>query len=486
MGRIGSALRVLFGKELNDRDNVGVQIARPGPTQTVGASGTPVYGGFIQPIERNPALHGVLRYRTYSNILANTSIVAAGVRHFLNLISKAKWKVEVPDDVPAEQLQRVEEIRDMVEKILTEMVTPWHRVVRRAAMYRMYGFSVQEWTAMRREDGVIAYKDVEPRAQKTIERWDVDFHGHVFGCVQRAPKDSSLIYLPVEKIFYMVDDSLNDSPEGLGLFRHLVKAANELTRFEQLEGYGYETDLRGIPIGRGPFALLREMEQGGRVSKSERLAIEAPLRDFVENHIVNPQTGLLLDSMTYESTDESSTPSSIKQWDLELAKGGSTSHKEVDTAIRRKNREIARVIGVEHLLLGEGSRGSAALSKDKNRQFAMLVDGTLQELVETAERDLLHPLYVMNGWDWNLHVELKTEAIQHREVEEVTGALADMAKAGAMLDPEDPVVGEVRDLLGLSRPTTINLAIDAALNDDGDGGTGEGKLPDGQGEEEEA
>jgi len=446
------------------RQFIGIEPRNVPPSKTVGAAGTAIYGGYIQSREKDASLDGVLRYATYSDIIANTSIVAAGVRFFLNLVSKADWMVQ-PAEVEAGQQKQAEEIAELVEEMLYDMTTPWHRIIRRAAMYRMYGFSLQEWTAKRREDGSIGFLDIEPRAQVTIERWDTDYHGRVYGAVQRAPQDSKDIYLPIKKCLYMVDDSLNDSPEGLGLFRHLVKTSKALTRFEQLEGFGFETDLRGIPVGRGPFKLLQDMVDNGDITDAERLAIIAPLTDFTQNHVKRPDLALLLDSMTYESTDESSTPSNVKQWDAELLKGGNTSADAVAKAITRKNRELARVLNVEHLMLGEGTKGSAALSKDKSQSFAMMVDGTLDETVETVERDVLVPLFMLNGWDMALLPTLKTEAIQHREVTEVTGALADMAQAGAVLEPDDPAINEVRDLLGLSIPITLGMAEDASLEE---------------------
>lgn len=443
---------------------LGIEPARVPPGKTVGAAGTAIYGGYIASPEKDPNLTGPKRYQTFSDILANVSIVATGTRYFLNLVSKAKWSAQ-PADVPG-QMKRAEELAELTEEILRDMNTPWHRVVRRAAMYRMYGFSVQEWTAKVREDGQIGYLDVEPRAQRTIEQWDTDYHGRVFGCVQRAPQDSQRIYLPKQKLLYMVDDSLDDSPEGLGLFRHLIKTSDELQRFEQLEGFGFETDLRGIPVGRGPFRVLQEMVDNDTLTDTQRRAIEAPLRDFIENHIRNPKTGLLLDSMTYESTDEKSTPSNVKQWDAELMTGSGTAHDSVAAAIRRKNRELARVLGVEHLLLGE-TAGSRSLSQDKAKSFAMLVDGSLDEIVETVERDLVVAIFTLNGWPLELLPELKTEAIQHREVEEVTGALKDMAQSGAVLHPEDPAIDAVRDLLGMPDQITVDMAADANLGEDG-------------------
>jgi len=438
--------------------DIGVKRTAANPRKTVGVGGTAVYGGYIQTKEKNSDLVGQKRYTTYSNILANTSIAAAGTRFFLNLVAKAKWTFEPADDSP-DALEKAE----MMDEIVNDMTTSWRRVVRRAAMYRFYGFSLQEWTAKLRDDGVIGYLDIEPRPQNTIIKWDVDETGTVHGVVQQSPQDYREIYLPRKKLVYLVDDSLDDSPEGLGLFRHIVETAHQLKRFEQLEGFGFETDLRGIPVGRAPFAALEELVQDGTITTAQRLAIEAPIRDFVQNHTKTPELGLLLDSMVYESSDEAERPSNVRQFDMELLQGGTTSQEQVAKAIERKNREIARVLGVEHLMLGEGARGSAALSVDKSKNFALMVDGTLDEIVEQFETDVIDPIWELNGWDESTKPTPKVEAIQHRQITEITTALTDMATAGAVLDPEDPAINEVRGLLGLSEAIPVATAMDTAI-----------------------
>ena len=155
----------------------------------------------------------------------------------------------------------------------------------------------------------------------------------------------------------MVDDTLNDSPEGLGIFRHLAAPAKRLERYEQLEGFGFEMDLRGIPIGRAPFSDLAKMVEKGTLSNAERIKIEAPLREFIEKHIKNPKLGLLLDSMTYETSDDAARPSNQRLWDVELIKGSSTSFAENAAAIERLNRELARILGVETTDAGIGQHG---------------------------------------------------------------------------------------------------------------------------------
>ncbi len=429
------------------------------PSRTAGVAGTPIFSGYVQSDERDSKLAGRERFKTFSDILANTSIVAAGTRYFLNLVSKATWRVD-----PADESARARELADSLHSMMMDMETPWHRVVRRASMYRFYGFSVQEWTARRRRDGQIGMLDVAPRAQITIERWDVDVHGKIFGVLQRSPQTSEEIYLPRAKIIYAVDDTLNDSPEGLGLFRHLVQPNATLERYQQLEGWGFETDLRGTPIGRAPFAELNRLMEEGKISSADKIALEKPLRDFVQSHIKTPQLGLLMDSLTYTTEDDKATPSQIPQWSMELLKGEPTGQDSVAKAIERLNREMARVLGVESLLLGTDSRGSHALARDKTQTFSLMVDSTLQELQEVMEKDYLGPVWLLNGWPDELKPTLKTEPVQYRDIEQVTGALRDMAQAGAVLPMDDPAINEVRDLLGLSRQRPIDLT-DLALLD---------------------
>lgn len=422
------------------------------PTVVGGAPGTAVIGGYIEEKERDRELQGNRKYDTFSNMLANVSIVAAGVRYFLNLVAKPGWKFEPREGSGAEGERYAELLTDMT----TDMKTPWRRVVRRAAMYRFYGFSIQEWVAKIREDGVMGLDDIAPRPQHTIERWDTDLSsGEVIGVVQRNPLDGRDLYLPRRKLIYVVDDSLNDSPEGIGLFRHIAESCRRLKRFEQLEGYGFESDLRGIPVGRAPLAALDQAVKNGEISEADKAAILQPLKNFMESHIRNPKLGLLLDSMAYETQDEAQRPSSVRQWDMELLKADSSTQAEIARTIDRLNREIARVLGVEQLLLGDNGVGSFAMAKEKSHNFALIIDSTLGELAEAFYDDFVTLMFMLNGWNMQARPKVKIDKLQYRSVEEVSASLEQMARAGAVLSPDDPAISEVRDLLGLSRPITV-------------------------------
>ena len=426
------------------------------PTKTEGVSATPTYGGFIYEDEKDRSLVGDEKYKTFSNILANSSITAASIRLFLNLTSKVGWIWE-----PADNSDEAKRIAELVESIIDDMDTPWARCVRRSAMYRFYGFSIQEWTAKRRDDGVIGLADIAPRAQSTISRWDMEPSGKVLGVEQVSPHDQSSIYLPRSKIVYAVDDALHDSPQGLGLIRHLVEPIKRLQRYEQLEGFGYESDLRGIPIGRAPLSDLNERVENGELTEAERESYLTPLRTFIKKHIKNPNLGLFLDSKTYISEGENPSPSQIKQFDVELLQGTNPSMAEIAKAIDRCNREVSRVLGTEHLMLGDG-QGSEALSRDKSHNFALMVDSTTEELGEVYAADVVKTLGALNGWDPKLLPTPKPASSKYRDVRDITGALKDMAQAGAPVLPVDDAVNDVRDLLGVSI-AAIDIELEGAM-----------------------
>lgn len=449
-----------------------VRAGRVRPTESVGSLGTAIYAGNIVGIEKDPRLNGVEKYRTFGEILANVTIVSAGVRFFLNMVAKAKWKAQAPEGSGA----KGEELATRVQKIMDGLETPWYRIVRKAAMFPFYGFSVLEWVAKRDEDGAIVFADIENRPQNTIERWDTDETGKVLAVLQRNPQTQTEVAIPREKIVYLVDDSLTDSPEGLGMFRHIVEACARLRRYEQLEGFGFEGDLRGVPLLRAPLTAMREKVKAGTISKSDMDAQIAPLREFIANHIKNPSLGMILDSEVFRNKDAAASPSGVFQWMVELLEGGEYSLEEVARAIERITMEIARVLGVEHLLLGGGA-GSYALSKDKSNNFGLTIDSTLRAIREAFRKDLLGPLWLLNGWDPELMPELITDTNATRDLEQVSGVIRDLSTAGVVLDREDDAVGELFELMGLPRPKgPILTDPDAQLNSKE--GSGEAEMPE--------
>jgi len=417
------------------------------PFKEAGTSGTAVVGGFVMTNEVNPKAVGQQRYQTAADMLANVSIIAAGVRYYLNLVAKPKWLVEPVDDT-----SNAKQYAEFVESVMDGMSTSWHRIIRRSALYRYHGFGIQEWTAMKRDDGQVGFSDIETRPQHTIERWDVDEKGTVQGVWQRSPQTGHELYLPRYKIIYLVDDSLTDSPEGMGWFRHLIEPSERLKNYLRLEALGYQRDLSGIPVARAPITAINKAVAAGKIKQEDAAAMIAGIKAFVKMEVRKENTGLLIDSQPFENQGpDGPTMSGVQQWGLELLTGSSETIEHLGKAIDRLTVDMARVIGVENILTGSDGSGSLALSRDKSNNLYLVVNSTLGDMAEHYNRDVVNSLWTLNGFPDEMKPKLKTEDVSFRDVEQVTAALRDMATAGAVLAPDDPAIDDIRDLLGISR-----------------------------------
>lgn len=420
---------------------------RAAPFDEQGVGGTPIYGGYVANYETDAKLHGLQRWRTASDLLANISMIAAGVRYFLNLTSRPSWSMEPADDSDEAKIAA-----EFIESVLDDMDTSWARIVRRSGMFRYHGFGVHEWIAKKREDGKIGIQDIEVRPVQTIERWDSDPRGSILGMLQRGPQDGAEYYLPRGKVIYLVDDIFSDSPMGMGWFRHLVGPAETLKTYLQLEKIGYQRDLSGIPIGRAPIAAIRKAIRENKITKEDGEALIEGMKQFVRMESKQPGTGAVLDSQPWEgSTADGKTISTIMQWGIELLTGAQTSIDKLADAIRRINFDMAMVTGTESLLIGREGAGSMALSKDKSANLYLNVNATLADMAQGYSKDLIAPICALNGIPDKLRPKPKVEDASGKDVAQIAAALRDMAAAGAILAPDDPAIDDVRDLIGISR-----------------------------------
>lgn len=444
---------------------VGVKPEPVKPMRNMGVPGFQVVGGYVNtPEERNPRLIGEQKYITASDILANVSIVAAGTHYFLNLVSSPEWKIE-----PADDSAEAKALAEFAEECMYNMEQSWHKIIRRTAMFRFYGFGIQEWTAKRRDDGRTGFARIKARPQHTIQQWDIDENGEVRGVVQFSPLTFQPIYIPRGKLIYLVDDALTDSPEGFGLVRHLAEPADRYTEYKRIEGSGFERDFRGVPIGYAPLADIQNAVDAGQISAAQAETMKNGLAQFVAMRAKTTNTGLLLDSSTYASaTDTGSTPSSVKRWGIELLTGSAQGIEAVGAAIEREMFDMALILGCEGLLIGKDS-GSRALSADKSRNLYLNVNSCAKDIGEAFDKDFFGPLWKLNGFDEKLKPSLQPEDVSFKSVEEITMALKDMAAAGAILSPTDPVINDVRTLLGVSEAEEHVPLDDMSTNTTGTG-----------------
>lgn len=429
------------------------------PTVEQGVAGFRAFGGFVQVDETNSELWGRERWRKATEILANTSIVAASLRFILNLIARPAWRFDPVDDSPA-----AKEAAEFMDSIIGDMDTSWTRFVRRAGMYRYNGFGAHEWIAKKRDDGRIGIRSLEARPCHTIERWDIDDAGQILGLIQRDPQTSKELYLPREKIMYLVDDALSDRPDGFGWFRHLVEPADRLKTLLDLERLGFERDMRGIPIGRVPFAKLNQMVSDGKITAQQRDVMVSGMEDFVKLQRKSAKTGMVLDSQPYLAKSETGeNPSSVMQWGLELLTGDPGSLEELSKAVNRLAYDMSIIMGTEVILTGREGEGSRALSEDKSKNLYLNAQSMLWDIAEAVDRDIRDPVWAMNGLPDELKPKATVEDVAFKDAESIAKTLAELAQAGAILAPDDPAINDLRDLLGIEHASPMDLKMVNAL-----------------------
>lgn len=417
----------------------------PTPFQEMGVAGTAVHGGYVQVKERSADWIGWRKWQTASDLAVNISIVAAGVHYFCNLVSYPEWTVSPKNEKDEECVL----LAKFMDDVLKKLNTPFYKIVRRATMYRFHGFGIQEWTAKKRDDGFIGLADIEARPQHTIEQWDVDLLGTVKGVWQRSPQTGAYLGLPRSKLLYLVEDTLTDSPEGLGMFRHMADSYNRLKQLQQLEIRAYERDMAGIPIAKMPISKIQEAVKTGNLTQAEANKMVADMKAMTQLQVKQSDTGLILDSSNYVSvSSDGFSISSVPMWDFSLLSGGGVGHQEIAAAIDRVQREIARIIGVEHLMMGD-TGGNRALSEDKSRNLYLVANSVLKYIADQAQHDLINPIWALNGFDWDKRPTFEVEDVTFKNADAITGALAKMAQAGAVLAPNDPAINDVRELLGV-------------------------------------
>lgn len=429
----------------------------PGPTKPAGADGVAATGGFLVSGERDARLTGRSKWVTYDNATLNVAIISAATNVWTQLAGSAKWTAQPNPRGGA----KAHKAADIITQGLLEaqMSIPWKQVVRRQVMKKFRGFALHEMVIRRRSDGMVVCADLGDRPQWTIYRWDIPDEQTPWQGVEQMTQFGNTYYIPRERLLYSVENTLSATPDGVGLLRQMAEHVRVLELYQQWEGIGFQTDLRGIPVAKAPLQALRKLiDPTNTRSESEvRSGIQAAtkfLTDFLMAHNKRSDQGIMLDSATFP--DVQGNPTGNLQWAFDLIKGASSAMPEINTAIGRITREIARVMQAEWLMLGgEDSGGAYSMHEDKTAMFALIVNSALEDVADDATRDCATRLVALNGLDPETCTpKLVPEPIATGAVKDACTALMTMFQAG--LDPRDPAINVLRSRLNLPPAPTID------------------------------
>jgi hypothetical protein len=424
-------------------------------TKPAGSDGVWAPSGYLFSGERKAALSGDQKWLTFDNTISNCITVAAAVRVWTKLHATAEWTVE-PNPMGGSD---AEKCADLVQEGLIDalMSRPFNRIVAKAGFGSTFkGFAMFEQIMRRRSDGMIITADLQHRPQWSIQRWDIANEQSPWMGVEQRTKSGQTYYIPRERLLYVVEDDITDSPDGVGVLRHVIEHARRVERYEQLEGWQNETDLRGMPLGFAPLEELRANAIAAGISPTDTAGITNYVKaqtkwlsDLLEKHIKTPEISAMIDSAVYKDKGQDAAPSANKKWGFEIVKGQATGQAEVRAAINAINREIMRVMASEWLLMGD-SEGARSVHEDKTKMYGMVLNGSLANIGSAVTMGPARRIVALNGYDIDTCTPIvKPLPIPLESIESACRALQLLAQAGDPIRPDDDAPDVIRQRMQL-------------------------------------
>ena len=247
-------------------------------------------------------------------------------------------------------------------------------------------------------------------------------------------------YIPANKSIYYRTTSLNGDPSGRSILRNAYTSYEYLNNLQAIEAIAVERELAGIPVARIPAEYLSgdaSIAQSGFVNNLQQI-----LRDVK----FNEQGYIILPSDTYP--DKDGAPSSTRLVDIELMASNGKRNIDINPIVSRYQRDIARSVLSEFLLLGT-SGGSYALSKSKTDLFLRALESYIQAIVDVLNKQLVERLWQLNGLNYDLMPTIEAGDVAPHDLREIASFLRNLNGAGIDVSSHPEVIKDLMDIADL-------------------------------------
>ena len=354
-----------------------------------------------------PDLRGERGLKRLREMATNDPIVGALLSAMDLMIRSTPWRIEGGSDEANELttycLHNLEDAT--FEMFLSDVLS-----------FLPFGFSVFEVIARRPAQhprGWVTLRRLAPRAQWTIDRFQVDRQGRIEGVYQTSTLGSG--FIPYAKLLHFRTASKQNDPAGVSVLRAAYQPWYFARRIQEIEAVAIERELNGLPLFRIPSEYLSPD------ATDEQKALVNMVKQIGRDVKRNEQGYIIIPSDPYESAD--GKMSDIRMVDFELV--ASQGKRDIDTSavIIRYQQDMARSALADFVMLGTNDRGSFALSKSKADLFLKALEGYLDAIASVLNRQLVPTLMRWNGMN-----EEDAPKIMHGRV-----APTDLAELGAYL-----------------------------------------------------
>lgn len=412
----------------------------------IGVSGLRVFSGYLDE-EFLRELKGWVGRKTYRQMSDNDSTVAAVLSAIGLVIRACDWNWEPAEDAPADQAEAEAQFaeslfldmshskEDFLSEALTMLVFGWafHEVVIKV---RVGPLETDPSKRSAYTDGRIGIRKLAPRAQETLLNWIMQPDGGISGMVQLPPTGSGSVTIPISRALLFRTTSRKNSPEGISILRGAYESWYYLKSIRPIEATGIERELAGLPVVSIPAKYLTSTDPAD-------MKVLASYKRVARDLKFNEQGALVLPSDMWPDVD--GNPSAQPLVKIELVHSGGTRAIDTDKIKEGYKRDIANSVLAGFILLGEGSKGSYALSKDKTDFFLRACEALINQLVSVINTHLIPRIFDYNGIDRALLPKLKAGKLAATDLGVLGAFIQAIAAAGAPLFPDDDLEAALRD-----------------------------------------
>ena len=418
----------------------------------LGTTGIRRAGGIFFDHSTRDLKGGAASAKCFSEMHDFLPIVRASVLIYQLLIRQSSFQLQPPDDSP-----QALEYSDFAKLALDDMDTDFGDVVSDALSMLVYGWALQEEVYKVRRgpargpldatskysDGLVGWRRIALRAQRTIWKWELAPNGVAIGMWQLDPDARKQVLIPLSKALVFKTENAGGNPEGRSLLASSWKFWTVLKRLIEREAIGLGRDLTGIPVMTVPPALLSagaDSDQKATLAKTEKL---------VTGLTAHEQASVIIPA----AFDANSNP----LWTFKLAgvEGPARNFGAMNDTISRYEHRIATSMLTAFLMLGQDKVGTQALAENNSDMLLMAANAITDSIAAVFNRYSLPRLMRANGWPEELApLMVPTEIKRAPTLKELGEYLTALSGIGA------PLLGGGPD------PTVEPLPEDDQLDDD--------------------
>jgi len=407
----------------------------------VGATGTPIFGGFLRELgEYNANLTWPAAYMVYEQMRRGDAMVAATLSAIKLPIRCAEWHIQVPDDATAVE----KEAAKFCESCLFEEMDFRGQVLDNALLQLDFGASMHEdvWYV----DGNasrIRLRKLAPRLPLTWFRWltkpgtdelaVIEQLGYRAGNYVRTD-------VPLDKaaLFTFRQEGANFT--GRALLREMYPHWYTKWALYKIDAIACERNGMGVPT-------IKMGETGrGRAEAEDR----ANALEWVQQLTAHERTGLLL-------------PPGGWEFSLEGVKGTLRDPKD---SIEHHNRMIAIAGLVQFMLMGQGqhSSGNRSLGQTMSDFFFLSLQALADSIGRQMSLSTIKRLVDLNFDGITNYPKLTAQQILAVNFQDVMESLKDLAASAVdLVRPDDELEAWIRSKIGAPKAGEPRLRVAAPM-----------------------